>query len=639
MHPDYEGVKFYSENDLGIGWALEKAEPIIIGFDAENSITDINAIIELFNIQKLLECGTRLKKWSDAEYNEYKSKAKTITGVIGKFFEQIDDSTFIENYKKITLEYIDDFWELFEKYKCYKNVSPGIFEEFLSLTDTPLYMILSHKVIVQAYDIQLAKELRTSDQTCRILISKFLEENDSKYFLPQSFLPNEYETVFQKYIDSDEVNPKRLHLIFNAQSSKECPISPKLKLNAKRKYDEFWKKSEENVVRTGYGLKMSFVDQDEDIVCQMDGMNMLYSYDIKWLEENLDYPTILNNFKYCFEMFDRCFRSTLVSVKSKISAIEDAFAIKGKKYYQTGNHFHMSERISSLQMHMYYHFLEAHGIDMESIFKWFFDTYIPEEFGITGFVYKASSATDYVEKCRNLASEMDGILKQYRMYVRDGVIDRELFEIESEHLKIDGMQSLMKDKYGYPNGDEIQKEMYMLFSNQSLLSYIKRTESKYHTLFDLLMNERCDKSDFNGYQGSSIDWLIKRGDLTQNTEGEIEVNLLRVAILKDLYEHDVICIQYFKRFSDVLNEMINNGDIRIENTLFSKPEKDYLNYVLNKAEYSNGLDLRNKYSHSTYPQNEDVQKRDYIELLKVMVLIITKMNEEFCWIDDRKSGE
>ena len=56
----------------------------------------------------------------------------------------------------------------------------------------------------------------------------------------------------------------------------------------------------------------------------------------------------------------------------------------------------------------------------------------------------------------------------------------------------------------------------------------------------------------------------------------------------------------------------------------------YLNYMLNKSEYSNGVDLRNKYSHDTCSLKEEVQIQDYIELLKIMVLIIIKINEEFC---------
>ena len=218
MRYDYNGIKFYSKNDLSIAWALEKAESIIIGFDPENSITDINTILELLNIQKLLECGVQPKKWSNDEYNQYKNKAKSISRVIGIFFAEINDSTFIKIYKNVAIEYIDDFWELFEKYKCYKKISPEIFEKFLLLNDTPLYRLLSHKDIVRVYDAQLAQELRISDQTCRILVSQFLENCDTKYYFPSSFLPKEYEKVFQEYIDSKNANPNILNLIYNAQA-------------------------------------------------------------------------------------------------------------------------------------------------------------------------------------------------------------------------------------------------------------------------------------------------------------------------------------------------------------------------------------------------------------------------------------
>lgn len=54
------------------------------------------------------------------------------------------------------------------------------------------------------------------------------------------------------------------------------------------------------------------------------------------------------------------------------------------------------------------------------------------------------------------------------------------------------------------------------------------------------------------------------------------------------------------------------------------------NYELNKSTYSNGLDLRNKYAHSTYPEDEKIQEMDYMILLKIMILVVTKINEEFC---------
>jgi len=72
------------------------------------------------------------------------------------------------------------------------------------------------------------------------------------------------------------------------------------------------------------------------------------------------------------------------------------------------------------------------------------------------------------------------------------------------------------------------------------------------------------------------------------------------------------------------------GDIYFTNTFLSIPESDYLNYVLNKSQYSNSMDLRNRYIHSTYSANEEIHKRDYIELMKIMVLIVIKINEELC---------
>lgn len=67
-----------------------------------------------------------------------------------------------------------------------------------------------------------------------------------------------------------------------------------------------------------------------------------------------------------------------------------------------------------------------------------------------------------------------------------------------------------------------------------------------------------------------------------------------------------------------------------EDTLFSRPEQDYLNYILNKSEFSNGLDLRNKYSHDTCSLDERTQRKDYLILKKIMAFIIIKINEEFC---------
>lgn len=67
--------------------------------------------------------------------------------------------------------------------------------------------------------------------------------------------------------------------------------------------------------------------------------------------------------------------------------------------------------------------------------------------------------------------------------------------------------------------------------------------------------------------------------------------------------------------------------------MLSKSEWEYFDYVLNKAEFSNGLDLRNRYIHDTNSLDEQQQQNDYIVLLKMFIILVIKINEEFCLQD------
>lgn len=114
-------------------------------------------------------------------------------------------------------------------------------------------------------------------------------------------------------------------------------------------------------------------------------------------------------------------------------------------------------------------------------------------------------------------------------------------------------------------------------------------------------------------------------------DGHLSVDKFRALVLRDLYKNEVLCPHCFDaELCKQIDELVAAGDLKYENTLFSKPEQDYLNYMLNKSEFSNGLDLRNKYSHDTCSLDEKIQIHDYLELLKILVLIVIKINDEFC---------
>ena len=635
MRPEYDGVKFYSINDWSTGENLKKSAKILESFDENEDYKDINEVIELYNIQQLIESGVYLQDWDEKKIARYKEICSLFRKIFGKFFGMINDENFQKITRSVCIDYVEDYWKLFAEFKVFERVSGEIFAIYINDPETALWILLQQKELVKYYGKELADVMRISEQSPRLIISKFLEKHDQKchYYFPKELVPSEYEDILTKYVNSDRANLNHLQLLIYAQSTKECPISDKLRLSAKRACDTYWEKHPFTGVQIGYGLEVEFADIPEiKRVKKLDNNNYKITYDIKWLLDNLDYPTLLNNFRYVFEQFDDCWRSTLVSVESKLGLFERILSTRGIKEFIAGNHFIAGENLSTMQVQACYEILKRNKVRLEDVLKWFFEEYLSQEFGANGFRFNPpSEGTMMAEKCRTISSEMDGVLKQFRMYVQDGKIDRELFEMSSSHTIFSNLSGFIKDKYAYGNSDDIRHEQFLLFSNQSHLYYIRKTKNKYNRFCDLVIQEDVSISDFNGYQQTQIQWLIEKDIVIESSNGYLKLNGPKAFILKDLYDHDVICPHYYNgELRNVIDEWYKNGNLRLENSLFSEPEQNYLNYELNKSAYSNGHDLRNKYAHSTYPENERVQFMDYIKLLKIMILVITKINEEFC---------
>lgn len=72
MRPEYEGVKFYSTYDWSTKEQLEKAIVILQSFDENNEYTDVNKVIELYNVQKLINSGATLGEWNEEITAHYK---------------------------------------------------------------------------------------------------------------------------------------------------------------------------------------------------------------------------------------------------------------------------------------------------------------------------------------------------------------------------------------------------------------------------------------------------------------------------------------------------------------------------------------------------------------------------------------
>jgi len=637
----FERVKFYSPNDFTCGHNLEKAEKVIKLFSPENEDCDVNHIMELYNIQLFFDNEGRLRKWNDNEYETLKNTVNLFGGTIARFFNKIDNNNVlcILNELGNDSKDINDFWFLFNKYKRYEIVLANIIGELL---DFHISFILKRKETVSAYGALIADYFISRPSCAEYLVNEFLAMKElahERFYFPKELDADKKSQVLQNYINCNTANPNYLKLIVTApmQDKNELPLNNQLRLSAKEKLNSYWEEKRKTSPSFGYGTEVVFSKKQEDASNseRLENRTLRMSYSVKWITENIDYPTLLNNFIYLFEYVDERFRSNFISKTSQLGIFERFLGMKGVREYPVGIYFNQMNMLHSLQMVGYCEQLEKVNIQIESIFKWFFEEYLKDEFQVEGFVFHApSKGTTALERCKLLSIEIESVLKQFFILVTNRKIERDLLEISSTPLRVGDVPSFIAEKYIHPKNDICKKAIHFLFSDQAGLSYTEKTKEKsYQHFAELLYKEQMYEDDFYDYQKEEINWLVKNGCLFIDESSQVQLNTEKVGILLDLHNNEVGRLCYFAsrpKEMSTLEKMQADGEIEYSTSLFSLSEQRYLNFILNKAEFSNGLDLRNKYLHASHSLLEKDHESDYAQLLKIMVLTIIKINEEFC---------
>lgn len=633
-------VKFYSIEDMSSGYNFNKAIEVIKTLYPKDY--DINDIIEFYNIIKIFNKSIINSLEKEIKELCINSQSK-LNSIIGKFCKCINNSNIINYLFDVDFNYIEDFFEILDKYKVYKNINDKTFKDILEKNDNYLHIVLYNKELVFYFEKILKESLLNDIKSAETLLDEYEIEhlgNHKQRYFPRCLTKNDKEKVLINYINSDMANLNYLRIIVNLQSTSELIVSDKTRLLAKRKVEE----QEKKLFDKSSGVEMSTMikfqkDVKDAVQFDINGQNWDFTYSADWIEQNKeDYSTLLNNFIYLFEYADRQMRWTMVSKFSFMGIFERTIFMRSKRDYPVSTTFNRLNQLADIQLYGYYEQLQKYGLRIEDLILWFFNEYLPKEFNIENYnINMPSKKSNYLEKCRTLLPEIDSCLKQFNYYVEDGIIDSELIQISSTHMFFKNVKSLLKNKYVYPNGKEYNVITYYLFSDQCMLAYIERFKKEYENFYDLLMNENIKRDEIVRYEQESLNKLIKGGYIYIDNEGFIKIkNKVQTLLLKDINNNDVI--SYWKLNDKQRYEidlLVKKELLKFESSLFSKPEQDYLNYNLNKSEFINSLDLRNMYGHGTQPfGNEDVHHSNYIRFLKFFILIIIKINDELCIVDE-----
>ncbi len=637
---DLNRVEFFSKEDMAGGHQLSKGEHILRK-ETPSDYSDINDILELYNIKKYIDNDLYLRGWSQEDIEDFKQKVTEYGKSIGHFFAKIDDNNIVDLYEKTLQGYVGPFWEIVNNQNVFKRISKSIFSSILSNESHLIHEILKHKALVNHYDTEIKSLLLIHPQSAEILLSIHEVQDDFRRiqkFIPKSLTIEDKENIVSSYLDSNNVNLNYLRLIQNVRNRNDFKISDKTRLKAKRLHTS---KTQKFFTENGgikYGISISFLENASKIKDGFVNENLAthYSYSLDFIKQNNNPYILFQNFKYLFEYVDNQSRISLVSKKSQMSLFESFMGVHSQNEYRGGIAFSLSEMTSQGQISGYNKIISELNISCEEILHFVFTTAFQEKYVFANNArFSIPTATSYFDKVRLLAPEFESALKQFKLFVEDGVIDFELLQMSSAPTTIKDIPSLNDKKYIYLN--EKNEVMVgcsnLFFSDQTLLAYVEPyREEKYHTFYDLLANKQVKFSNYEDHQKAQLTYLIDNGYIAIDSNGFIQIiNRARVQILKDLYDNEVG--SYYHYPTDIQQEaqqMEVENIINFESTLFSKPEQAYFNYFLNKSEFTNGLDLRNSYLHGTQANPDELEKHEYAYFiyLKLLFLAMLKIDDD-----------
>lgn len=637
---DLNRVVFYSKEDLAGGHQLRKGE-LILRAEPKSEYSDINDVLELYNIKKYIDNELFFDDWTREEIVAFKSKVTEFGKIIGRFLGNINDSNVFDLYNSTLRNYTNSFWELVDSQQTYKQISKENFESILSNEPHLIHTILTHKNIVNKYNIVIRDFLMTYSQSAEILLSIYEVKDDLKKnnkVLPKSLNIENKEAIIINYLDSNETNLNYIGLIQNSKNRNDFRISDKTRLKAKRLY----KKETENFFADKggmrYGVSIGF---PENMTVPKDGyvddnLTAHYTYSLDFIKKHNSPYQLFQNFKYLFEYLDNQNRINLVSKRSEMGLLERITGVHSQNEYRGGTSFSLSEMTSQGQIFGYNKIIQNLNNSLEEIIQFVFSSIFQERYSFANNArFSVPTAKTYFEKVRFLAPEFESALKQFKLYVEDGSIDFELLQISSSPSTIKDIPSLNSKKYIYFN--ESNQTMVgcsnIFFSDQTLLAYVEPfKDDKYSSFFDLLANEEVKFENYEEHQKPRLNYLIEKEFIEIDKNGFVQMtNWNRVLILKDLYDNEVgSYYKYPLNFQEEADRMASDDVIYFESSLFSKPEQAYFNYFLNKKEFTNGLDLRNSYLHGTQANPEETEKHEYayFKYLKLIFLALLKIDDD-----------
>lgn len=631
---NFDRAEYFPSNDLAYAMYKQRvlevlASPIVYPLE-------INDCIEIHQCMLIVDKHQDL--FSDCNYSHLIETAKSyITDAYSSVNTLLKSIALSDVFEIIEKQYISQFWILLNACDAYKHIEGADFAGTLLANPYVLSDVLCCKPLVCRFDEEIAscmKSLPRESAELIILQVGTRNHSDRKIYLPASLTPKDIDEIMLRYLSDRDPNLNHVRILTTWPPSAKSVYNPsrKVKTTAARIADELNDSmfGSDAIAIVSHGVGVSITP--DQVACKgisIEGNNYTLTFSRDWLIRHTEPGTILNNFIYVFDFINRQELLSAPAHKHERSALFDSLGLHPKDEYPVSIPFNMRNTQVLITVLAYRRLLHSVDIRLEAAVEWFFNTYIQDEFGITGFhVNMPSEHATFLEKCKSIGPEIEGALKAYQLFYEDGEIDPAALSFMTSK-QFSEFPSFIEKKY-LIEGEAFEPCARTMFSDQSGLAY-SDVHKGANTFFDIVNTGHARISDFHEVYHSLLADLEERAFIETDNTGSISLTK-RAFVLHGVWVDGAISIHLFSdEIKRLAAKLVEEGYLEYRSRLFTPDEANYFSYMFNNASFSNAIALRNKYDHasSLYP-DPDAQaiEEDYCRLLGLMIQLVLKLNAE-----------
>ena len=130
------------------GSSLQRAETVIKTFDPVSPATEINDILEYYNIIRFFDNKLYLNSWNEPTIANYTAIVHQFRAVVGRFFHGVRGESLNDLYEQLDFQMKESFFSALSKYCVTERITPEQLSAFIDKQPQAMGLILQEKKFV-----------------------------------------------------------------------------------------------------------------------------------------------------------------------------------------------------------------------------------------------------------------------------------------------------------------------------------------------------------------------------------------------------------------------------------------------------------------------------------------------------------